>query len=158
MDTLKDLIEKKQNEQVISLIKDKNIYEDEFIDLNGENLLHWAAAFNNVEICQFILENEMIHVNLSNYRGTTPLYYGAMRNSIGAIKILLNFNANPRIRSDFSGKFPFEITDNDEVKKLLIQANELIPLTDYNLTLKLKKTSNHYSSYKYRPEKYIQPI
>ncbi len=147
---IKDLIEKNQedtNRQIIELIKDKNIYELTYP--SGENLLHWAAAFNNAFICEYLLKSKNVHVNIENYRGSTALYYAAFRDSIAALEILLKYHANPKIRSGFSGLFPIDAAKNRTMKDMLEHAdNKLVPI-DY-ITRKIKPNINRYTAYKYR--------
>jgi hypothetical protein len=165
-DEIKTLIEQNNvNDKVKTLLLRVDIKgninpKDNLLYHHGESVLHWAAVSNNKDICEYILEDPAAIDNLapwgcvdvSNYRGTTPLHYAALNNSLEAVICLLKHNANPRIRSGFSALFPFEVTSNKEIKELLIQAdNERIPLTGYDTQSYLvKKNFNHYNSYRYR--------
>lgn len=114
---LRDLIEKnleESNNQVLELLKP---YKDRLYDIlyrDGESLLHWACAYDNVPICKYLVENGL-HVNLNNYRGTSPFYYACMNNAKNSIKFMLSVNVNPFQRSGFSGEFPVDILDDDEL-------------------------------------------
>jgi hypothetical protein len=136
---LKELIEyndEKSNEQVIELLKDADIYT--LLYPHGENLLHWAAAFNNATIAEYLLKEKEFHPNIDNFRGTTPLYYGCMKNAEAAVEVLLKYHAQPRIRSGFSGIFPIDIVTSDSLRaKLQVEA-----------------PANHYKAYKYRSYMY----
>jgi hypothetical protein len=117
---LKQLIEKndeKSNSKIIELIREKNVYE--LIYVNGENLLHWASVSNNCEIAEYLLTVKKIHVNLENYRFTTPLYYATMKGNLEVIKVLMGHNANTAIRSGFSGMFPEDIVETKELLDLV---------------------------------------
>ncbi|QKF94482.1 ankyrin repeat protein [Fadolivirus algeromassiliense] len=147
--TLIEMNDGESNNKIISLIEDKNIYD--ILYVHGENLLHWAAAFNNAVICEYLLKDKKLHVNLENFRGATPLYYAAMKNSLEAVEVLMRYNANPRIRSGFSGLFPMDVTQNDQIKEILEEVdNTSIPLTGYGGVLKCKNNFSKYVAYRYR--------
>jgi hypothetical protein len=102
LDTLKDSLER--DERVVL-----SAYSQAWP--HGESLLHWLAAYrgpSNLALMRYILEGELVHVNQSNYRGATPLYYAAISSNPEAITLLLSHSANPRIRSAFSGDFPLD--------------------------------------------------
>jgi hypothetical protein len=140
-DDLKDLIELDTLESNIKF-KDyvnnskKPLCDQNYIFPNGETFLHWACAYNNKEICEYCLTHENpIHVNIQNFRGTTPLYYAAMNNSKDVIDVLLKYNVNPMMRSGFSGLFPHELGELDEIYKTKLQEFEqqYIPLQYYSM-------------------------
>ncbi len=114
----KALIEAGSNAEVIEAIKDADVYKILFP--HGENLLHWACAYNNVEIAEYLLGTKKLHVNMANFRFAVPLYYAAMKGSTEVIELMINkYHANPRERSGFSGMFPVDIAESEELKKLL---------------------------------------
>jgi hypothetical protein len=140
------LNDKDANKELINLIKDKEIYD--FVWPHGETLLFWAALENNVEICKYLIVEKKIHINISNFRGTTAIYYAAMNNSYNALEYLLNNYGHPGIKSNFSNKFPIDITTNQECKRILEKStNDIIPFT---LDEKIKTGYNKYQIYKYR--------
>jgi len=141
---MEELIKENSEESNKKLIECcTNYYE---LTNHGENLLHLASRYNNETIINYAINK--IHVNLDNYRGTTPLYYAMISNSTNVVKILLQNHANPRIRSGFSGMFPSDATQNQEIKTMLLKYEaDVIPL-DRNL--KLKPNFSRYVSYKYR--------
>ncbi len=133
------------NEKILELIEDVDLYE--LVWPNGETLLHWASAFNNVKIIEHILENDLIHVNISNYRGTTSLIYACSKDNTEAIVKLLSYNANPYIKSGFTGLRPSETCELEENKILLEEyVSKYVPLEN----LKVKEGFNLYQSYSYR--------
>ncbi len=136
---------KEHNQEIIELIKNVDLYD--CVSVHGETLLHWASAFDNVEIIEHILDNGLIHVNISNYRGTTPLIYACTKDRTNAIKKLLSYNANPYIKSGFTGLRPSETVELEENKILLEEyVSKYVPLEN----LKVKQSFNLYQSYKYR--------
>ncbi len=133
------------NEKILRMIENLDLYE--YTWPNGETLLHWACAFNNVKIIEHILENDLIHVNISNYRGTTSLIYACTKDNTDAIKMLLSYNANPYIKSGFTGLQPSETCKSEENKILLEEyVSKYVPLEN----LKVKSGFNLYQSYSYR--------
>ena len=110
----------KENKIIIELIKDKNLYSSEFISSNGETLLHWCAAYNNYKLLDYILSNKLIHVNIMNYRSTSPIYYAVLENHKEAINIFIKHYANTSMRSGFSGILPINKLSDKECKKLII--------------------------------------
>ncbi len=133
------------NQKIFELIKDADLYG--LVWPNGETLLHWASAFNNTDIIEHILENDLIHVNISNYRGTTSLIYACSKDNTDAIVKLLSYNANPYIKSGFTGLRPSETCELEENKILLEEyVNKYVPLEN----LRVKEGFNLYQSYSYR--------
>jgi ankyrin repeat protein len=148
---LKNLIEKNTHEsnidakKIILQNKDK-LYEISYH--HGENLLHWCGAYDNYDICEYLINDMHFITNISNSRSTTPLYYAATKNSINTIKILLKYHADIRSRSGFSGMFPHQIC-NDEVKNIIIEYEKNIPL-DYENSLAVKEGYTLVQAYNYR--------
>ncbi len=157
-DNLKTLIEKndeKSNASVIELIKDLNVYD--LLYQHGESLLHWCASSNNLIIAEYLLKEKKLHVNIENYRGTVALYYGALKNNIEVIQLLLKYNANPAIRSGFSNNFPYDVTTDKKIKKLLRIDPSIMPAKALftrglpeAVDMKIKTVGSKYVYYKYR--------
>lgn len=136
---LQELIEtnnEQSNEKVKELIKDADIYT--LLYPHGENLLHWAAAFDNATIAEYLLKEKHFHPNVDNYRSTCPLFYGCMKNAEAAVQVLLKYHAQPRIRSGFSGEFPIDRTSSNLLRE----------------KLKVNAPANYYKAYKYRSYMY----
>jgi hypothetical protein len=149
-ETLKKCIVDKQNDEIFKEVTKTNKLT--LVSSNGENLLHFAAAYNNVDICKYFLENLEVHVNIENFRGATPLYYAALSGSTDTVKILVKHGANPRIRSGFSNLFPINATKLPEIQEILEDAdNRLVPITGWNTGFLFKKpSSSYYDAYRYR--------
>jgi hypothetical protein len=151
MEDLKRTIE--ANLPIFHLIEEKDLYQ--LVSAHGETVLHWLAitsGYNNLSALEYILSKKLIHVNLENYRGTTPLYYAVLSKNIEAVKLFLQYGANPRIRSGFSSKFPSEVA-NDEIRTILLEfENNYIPISR---ELKLIPKFSHTTAYKYRKYMYI---
>jgi hypothetical protein len=139
-----------ENKRIIREYTDKDLTK--VIWTHGESILHWACAFNNTDIIKFVLDNHKVHVNMSNYRGTTPLYYAASKDHYGAIKLMLSYGANPCIRSGFTGLMTYETTGDPECRLLLeYWRDSNVPIGyDSKNHLKLLPRFSVRQSYKYR--------
>ena len=150
---LYELIEQNKDEsnnKVFELLKP---YKDQLYEIlyrDGESLLHWACAFDNVPICKYLVENGL-HVNLNNYRGTSPFYYACMNNANNSVLFMISVNVNPFQRSGFSGEFPIDrLVDDDVIMKLTKYSAEKFPILEFEDD-KLKVVSNNrILTYKYR--------
>lgn len=120
---------------------------------HGENLLHFASGSGNVEMCKYLIEEKKIHPNIYNSRGATPLIYACLKNQLNVVQLLVSYNADPRIRSGFSGLFPYQSTQNKEIREMLLNYESVVPI-DYENGFKVKVGYNLYQSYKYRKHKY----
>lgn len=76
--------------------------------IHGESALHWAAVNNNDVLIKALIEKGL-NANDMNFRGTAPLYYGAMNNASDACLMLIKHGADPREKSGFSGQYPDEV-------------------------------------------------
>ena len=120
----------------------------------GETLLHWAAADNNSFMCQYLITQKNIHVNQQNQRGATPLYYACLKHAVQSANVLLDHQANPVIRSGFSGQMPYEITTDDGLReRMLTFKKKYIPICYERESphyLKVEPNFTMYDSYRYR--------
>lgn len=147
---LKQLVESNtadDNAMVKEYLADKNMYDIVFP--HGETLLHFSAGSNNSEMCEYLLDEKNMIVNLENMHGATPLYYASLKNAIDAVKVLIKYNADPRIRSGFSGWFPVRATSDLDIKNILTKHDAIVPV-DYDNNYKIKQGFNLYQAYKYR--------
>lgn len=122
---------------------------------HGENLLHFACGAGNVEICEYLIKNKKIHPNIYNSRGVVPMIYASLRDQYEVIKFLIDMNADPMIRSGFSGLFPHQSTKSKKIQNLLLEHKNTIVPIDYENGLKLIVGFTQYNSYKYRMHKYF---
>ena len=136
-DSLHDQIKLNSDEEnlkIIEMIKDKNLYQPEFIWPHGETMIHWCAAHNNYKLLEYILSNNLLHVNLMNYRSTPAIYYAAINNNKEAIGILIKYHANTSMRSGFSGQLPISQLKDLECKKLIIEhEKKFLPIVYYDM-------------------------
>jgi hypothetical protein len=116
---------------------------------HGENLLHWCAAYNNLEIGEYLMTHFPYLINLMNSRSVTPLCYGALKNNFEIVELLLRNGADVRIRNGFSGLVPVDITTNKAIKDLIRQYEERIPL-DYDNNYRRKEIKTLSQCYQYR--------
>jgi hypothetical protein len=161
LNDIKKLIEnntKEDNETIIGFIEDRDKNSMNNVSFHhGENLLHWAGAYDNAEICEFLIDKLKVPVDLENSRSATPLYYATMQNSVNSTRVLLKYHADPRVRSGFSGKFPHEITKNDEIKEMLLETEKNVPI-DYDNNYSVKEGRTLVQAYNFRLHRYYLSI
>lgn len=63
------------------------------VDNVGQTILHVAALTGNVEIVEYILEDNLIDVNYEASFGITPLIIAQRHNHSDVIKILIKYGA-----------------------------------------------------------------
>jgi len=154
---LKNLIEQnteKSNAEVFVLLESYKAKLYELLYRDGETLLHWACAFNNAIVCEWLIENGL-HVNFENYRGTSPLYYACMNNAKESIKTMMKHRVNPFQRGGFSGDFPITIlTDDETIAMLESYSHKNFPfiniMEDESLKFNIINKKGHRLAYKYR--------
>ena len=153
--SIKKLIElntTEANEQLKEYLSDKNVYNISFP--HGETMLHFAAGSNNADLCKYLIEEKGMIVDMYNSRSTVALTYATISNATEAIKVLLEHNADIRIRSGFSNLFPHQNAKTNQTMNMILRKDELIPV-DYDNDYVLKDTYNHYQAYKYRYHRYF---
>ena len=132
-----------------------NLYQITYV--HGENLLHWCGASNNFIICKHLLAKHDFAVNITNSRAASPLYYAASKDSFKVVKLLIEYGADIRDKSGFSGKYPHEICNNEEIKEYIQSHENLIPF-DYDNGFVLKDNYTLTQAYNYRLIKYYNLI
>jgi hypothetical protein len=113
-----------------------------------------VAGCDNYEMCKYLIEERGLIIDMSNSRASTPLIYATIRNSERVIRLLIEHNVDPRIRSGFSGMFPYEEAKNDIIMKMLLNHDKIVPV-DYENNYILKDGYNLYQAYKYRFHRYL---
>lgn len=63
-------------------------------DEYGYTALHFAAKFNCLDACNYIITKKLIDINLPTLSGYTPLLLAASSADIGLVKLLVNNGAN----------------------------------------------------------------
>lgn len=89
------------------------------VTIHGETALHLAVLNGNKELIQNLLNTNFYSVNTCNFRGTSPLYYAALKNNMEICELFLEYGANPNDFSGFSEKYPCDITTDEKLKKIL---------------------------------------
>lgn len=148
--TLKNLIFAGKTEEVKECYKDTSPYSIMWYgEHHGENMLHWAASANNIELCRFAIESN-IEVNVDNARGVSPLFYASARNNKEAVEYLLSVGADPYIRNGFSEQFPIHVTTDPEIKTMLQKSMDASPVTLVNNHIQSKQGINKVRLYLYK--------
>jgi len=86
----------------------------------GLTAIHQAAMDGNLECAQMLLLNGG-DVNVTDCEGCTPLHTAAICGHAEFVHFLLAAGADPYLKSD-DGNIPIQLTENDQVKKLLRNA------------------------------------
>lgn len=65
---------------------------------HGEHLLHWACAYDNEAVVEYLLTERGVHVHLETAKGASPLQYATLHKAKNAIRVLNRHNATiPKI-------------------------------------------------------------
>ncbi|KAL5257014.1 hypothetical protein ACHWQZ_G012067 [Mnemiopsis leidyi] len=89
---------------------------------NDATLLHVAAANGYVEVALYIL-SKSCKVDIQDIDGWTPLHAAAFWGEVDIIELLGAHGADFKIRT-FSGERPVDLTEDDDIKKLLQRLSE----------------------------------
>eukprot|EP01029_Cantina_marsupialis_P002068 TRINITY_DN11888_c0_g1_i1.p1 TRINITY_DN11888_c0_g1~~TRINITY_DN11888_c0_g1_i1.p1 ORF type:complete len:593 (+),score=147.74 TRINITY_DN11888_c0_g1_i1:51-1829(+) len=73
----------------------KNGAKVEIADKYGQNPLHIAAQYDTMELAAFICSINLELLKGQDYEGNTPSIWAAKRGSIGVLRVLLSFGADP---------------------------------------------------------------
>lgn len=129
---------KESTDQLIQSLKNRDLYH--LVDDQGTTLLHLGAHYNHLEFCRFLLENELIHVNLTDHQDQTALYYAIATQSYDVVNLLLEFNANPEI-----GR-PIKASDSAINNRLIEIVKTTVPI----IQSQLQPIFTLYAGYRYR--------
>jgi ankyrin repeat protein len=86
-------------------------------DESGWTPLHWAAYYNRTEITQMLIDAKA-DLNIEDVDSRTALHYIAVHNRLEIARMLIDAGARIDIE-DNEGKTPYDLTSNQELKKLL---------------------------------------
>jgi ankyrin repeat protein len=104
-------LQKALENESISVFK-KLIWDEEKLDVQVKKWsytpLHFAAAFNEIEIVKFLVLTRNINVNIQNIYGETPLLYAIKNNKISMVKCLIELGA----RVDIKNPIYYALKDN----------------------------------------------
>lgn len=88
---------------------------------NGDSMLHYAALYNNVGATRLLLSDAVgISPNVPNKAGETPLFFAINRKAEAAIKLLLEYDANPLWESN-SGEVAYSLAVSRDIDLSLLQ-------------------------------------
>jgi ankyrin repeat protein len=100
-------------------------------DENGATMLLWAAYNGSLEEVTFLLKNGA-DANMQDGLGCTPLYYAAKYNeNVKVIQCLLDFGADPNIKS--KDTIAEMLKDIDERESRLVKGMVMLGATHINL-------------------------
>nr|CAD1841714.1 unnamed protein product [Ananas comosus var. bracteatus] len=67
------------------------------MDLNGRGAFHVAATEGKIDVCKYFVEELGLDVNVTSYKGDTPLFHAALENHLAVVEYLLDHGADPSI-------------------------------------------------------------
>jgi ankyrin repeat protein len=104
------------------------------VDIQKRSLLHYAAQSNNIDMLSLILNN-VNFVNSLDINGETPLDITVQNANLEMTQKLLEFQANPNLRSRDNGYTSLHYavqTKNKNIIALLLKFNANKTITDNN--------------------------
>jgi ankyrin repeat protein len=86
-------------------------------DKHGDTPLHVAARFGEIEIAQMLIYAKA-DLNVQAKNGRTALHGAAELGRVEIVRMLIDAGARKDIL-DYKGRLPYDLADNEELKKLL---------------------------------------
>ncbi|KAF3320238.1 ankyrin repeat protein [Carex littledalei] len=105
----------------------------ELCDEEGDGPLHNAARLGQAEICEYLIKNLMLDVNLIAQSGKTPLCYAANFGDPNAIESLINCGADFNVK-DANGLSPLHdavIGDNPRAIEVLLSKGAQVDVQNF---------------------------
>ncbi|RDH14928.1 ankyrin [Aspergillus niger ATCC 13496] len=84
---------------ILDIAHDRNRAEEwltadkRFVDIDGNTLLHVAAALGSIDVVQWLVENSKMPVDVPNDNGETPLYKACQAGQTDTVHYLLDHGA-----------------------------------------------------------------
>lgn len=122
-------IHQKKDDLLKELLKITTSKGLEFVDNEGNNVLHYLAksTYVSYKFIHDIIEKNKKIINVINKAGVTPLIIcGENANTINLFEIFLKYDANVNLGSPTSGYYQF-IAKNESILKLVLDR-----MTDYS--------------------------
>jgi ankyrin repeat protein len=159
---MENKIFKKITTEVVQLIRSNNIEKLKqtilsfnTIDKDKRNLLHHAILSNNIEIVNWLIENN-IDINCKDKNGWTPLHFAIQNHNIELVNILLKNNSIIIDNPDNYGNTPlwravYESKGRSEIIELLLSKGANPDLKNYYdiSPIDLAKSISNYDVKKY---------
>jgi ankyrin repeat protein len=98
--------------ELIDFARTKLGFRFDLTDEFGYTALHLVAKFDHLDACKYILENNLVDINMATLSGYTPLMLAASIAKLPLIQLLLTMGANPNLVSN-SGKDIFYYAKNN---------------------------------------------
>lgn len=115
----------------------------------GDTFLHLAAFYNNVDICDYLLDK--VHINKVNNNGETALYHACLNNSVEAVKLLVENFADPTIKGGYFNLYPKNVSTNQKIQEYLQIAESYVPIDGYKtVSFKIKPEFSMLTVFRYR--------
>lgn len=75
----------------------------------GDTTLHLAAENGGDNVVRYLLENNIVDVNVENHNGSTPLHRAASRGRFHVVKTLIRFGASGVDLKNHAGERPIDL-------------------------------------------------
>ncbi len=115
--------------------------------------LHIAAAANEAEVAQFLLDNGA-NINATNYKGFTPLYLASFYCYLDMVKLLLFNNADTSIKDvngktalDAIGSYRRNMCDSNARQEILSMLEDVVKITSVVTIKAALEADNNSSNY-----------
>lgn len=100
----------------IKAIKNLNIYDD-----NGENLLHIAAKFAELDVIKYL--SKFININQSDLSGKTPIYNAIDRNDLSIVHGMHTLGAKLNIRNNMGETPLMQALASEDIFNYILASN-----------------------------------
>jgi ankyrin repeat protein len=106
-------------------------------DMNGETILHLAAAYGRSQIVEFLIKQKL-DLEAQNNEGYTPVFVAGLCRNLEVVKLLLAYGANPSHKNNYG-----ETLIHFFVRKNCLDGLKLIDPVKLNIQNKQKETPLH---------------
>ena len=114
---MKEIYEQLKNNALQQEIKN-------FINSYGDNALHWATMRGHLDICQFLMGEDLVDVNAKNKLALNALHIAAIHNRPEIAKCLLeetSIDVNEQTNSGATALHSAAISNYPEVARILLK-------------------------------------
>lgn len=122
-----------QNTVIFKMLKDKGC-NVEYTDEKGQNLLHIAAMHNSTDILELLLQDSSVKglIEEKSKHYLTPLAMAVGKRYLEAVKVLLNYDADPNCKTNSDTTPLHKAAENDDIEMIkLLFDHGAIPTEDH---------------------------
>ena len=114
---MKEIIQRSRSHGLLQEVKN-------FKNSSGSTALHWATIEGHLDICQFLVREELVDVNAKNVYGFNALHFAARENRPEITKWLLeetSIGVNAQSKDGWSALHYAAIKNSLEVTRILLK-------------------------------------